>query len=196
MTAAIVRFNGRAFASVRKYRNYRLFFLGQMVSLPGTWMQRITQSWLILTLTHSPLAVGVLALAQFLPFTAFSLFAGVVVDRMDPRRTVIGTQICHMLLAATIATITLSGVVQAWHVYVIAFLGGTVQVLDAPARQQLTFRMVGRDALQNAVALNSSVFNASRIFGLPSRAYCSRRSAPGSASPSTRSASWPSSADC
>jgi MFS family permease len=165
VTAAILRFNGRAFSSVQKYRNYRLFFLGQTISLPGTWMQRITQSWLILTLTHSPLAVGVLALAQFLPFTAFSLFAGVVVDRLDARRTVIGTQICHMLLASTIAAITLSGVVQAWHVYVIAFLGGTVQVLDAPARQQLTFRMVGRDALQNAVALNSSVFNASRIFG-------------------------------
>jgi MFS family permease len=165
VTAALIRFNGRAFASVRKHRNYRLFFLGQTISLPGTWMQRITQAWLILTMTHSPLAVGVLALAQFLPFTAFSLFAGVVVDRLDPRRTVIGTQIGHMVLASTIATITLLGVVQAWQVYVIAFLGGTVQVLDAPARQQLTFRMVGRDELQNAVALNSSVFNASRIFG-------------------------------
>jgi MFS family permease len=165
VTAAFLRFNGRAFASVRKHRNYRLFFLGQTISLPGTWMQRITQAWLILTLTHSPLAVGVLALAQFLPFTAFSLFAGVVVDRLDPRRTVIGTQIGHMVLASTIAAITLLGVVEAWHVYVIAFLGGTVQVLDAPARQQLTFRMVGRGELQNAVALNSTVFNASRIFG-------------------------------
>jgi MFS family permease len=165
VTAALLRFNGRAFASVRKHRNYRLFFLGQTISLPGTWMQRITQAWLILTLTHSPLAVGVLALAQFLPFTAFSLFAGVVVDRLDARRTVIGTQILQMVLASTIAAVTLSGVVEAWQVYVIAFLGGTVQVLDAPARQQLTFRMVGRDELQNAVALNSSVFNASRIFG-------------------------------
>ncbi len=165
MTAAFLRFNGRAFASVRKYRNYRLFFFGQTISLPGTWMQRITQAWLILTLTGSPLAVGLLALAQFLPFTAFSLFAGVVVDRFDPRRTVIGTQIGHMVLASTIATITLLGVVEAWQVYVIAFLGGTVQVLDAPARQQLTFRMVGRDELQNAVALNSSVFNASRVWG-------------------------------
>jgi MFS family permease len=78
---------------------------------------------------------------------------------------VIGTQIGHMVLASAIATITLLGVVEAWHVYVIAFLAGTVQVLDAPARQQLTFRMVGRGELQNAVALNSSVFNASRIFG-------------------------------
>jgi len=165
VTQALLRFNGRAFASVRKHRNYRLFFLGQTISLPGTWMQRITQAWLILTLTHSPLAVGVLALAQFLPFTVFSLLAGVVVDRLDARRTVIATQIGHMVLASTIATITLLGVVEAWHVYVIAFLAGTVQVLDAPARQQLTYRMVGRGELQNAVALNSTVFNASRIFG-------------------------------
>jgi MFS family permease len=165
LTAAVLRFNDRAFASVRKYRNYRLFFLGQTISLPGTWMQRITQSWLILTLTKSPLAVGLLALAQFVPFTAFSLFAGVVVDRLDARRTVIGTQICQMVLASSLAAITLSGVVEAWQVYVIAFLGGTVQVLDAPSRQQLTYRMVGRSELQNAVALNSSVFNASRVWG-------------------------------
>jgi MFS family permease len=165
VTQAILRFNDRAFASVAKHRNYRLFFAGQTISLPGTWMQRITQAWLILTLTRSPLAVGILALAQFLPFTLFSLFAGVVVDRLDARRTVIGTQIGHMVLASAMATITLAGVVQAWHVFVIAFLAGTVQVLDAPARQQLTYRMVGRPELQNAVALNSTVFNASRIFG-------------------------------
>jgi MFS family permease len=166
VTAAILRFNGRAFASVRKHRNYRLFFLGQTVSLPGTWIQRFAQAWLVYSLTHhSALAVGVLAFAQFMPFTLFSLLAGVVVDRLDPRRTVIGTQATAMVLASTIAAITLAGVVQPWHVYVIAFLGGLVQVLDAPARQQLTYRMVGRHELQNAVALNSSVFNASRIYG-------------------------------
>jgi MFS family permease len=165
MTRALLRFNGRAFASIKKHRNYRLFFLGQTISLPGTWIQRFAQAWLVLTLTHSAFAVGVLALAQFLPFTLFSLIAGVVVDRFDPRRIVIGTQIMHMTLASTIAAITLGGVVQPWHVYVIAFLGGLVQVLDAPARQQLTYRMVGRGELQNAVALNSSVFNGSRIYG-------------------------------
>jgi MFS family permease len=166
VTAAILRFNGRAFASVRNHRNYRLFFLGQTVSLPGTWIQRFAQAWLVYSLTHhSALAVGVLAFAQFMPFTLFSLLAGVVVDRLDPRRTVIGTQATAMVLASTIAAITLAGVVRPWHVYVIAFLGGLVQVLDAPARQQLTYRMVGRHELQNAVALNSSVFNASRIYG-------------------------------
>lgn len=166
MTQAILRFNGRAFTSVKKHRNYRLFFLGQTISLPGTWIQRFAQAWLVYSLTHhSALAVGVLAFAQFLPFTLFSLLAGVIVDRLDPRRTVVSTQAIAMTLASIIAAITLAGVVRPWHVYVIAFLGGLVQVLDAPARQQLTYRMVGRAELQNAVALNSSVFNASRIYG-------------------------------
>jgi MFS family permease len=116
-------------------------------------------------LTHSAFAVGVLALSQFLPFTIFSLVAGVVVDRFDPRRIVVATQATQMSLAATLAAITLLGVVQPWHVFVTAFVGGLVQVLDAPARQQLTYRMVGRSELQNAIALNSTVFNGSRIYG-------------------------------
>ncbi len=166
MTQAILRFNGRAFLSIKKHRNYRLFFLGQAISLPGTWIQRFAQAWLVYTLTHhSAIAIGVLAFAQFLPFTVFSLVVGVFVDRFDPRRTVLATQACHMTLASIMAAITLSGVVEPWHVYVLAFLAGIVQVLDAPARQQLTYRMVGRPELQNAVALNSSVFNASRIYG-------------------------------
>jgi MFS family permease len=166
VTAALLSFNTRAFLSVKKYRNYRLFFLGQAVSLPGTWIQRFAQAWLVYSLTHnSALAVGLLAFAQFLPFTLFSLLAGVIVDRLDPRRTVLATQASHMALASIMAATTLSGLVRPWYVYVIAFLGGLVQVVDAPARQQLTYRMVGRDELQNAVALNSSVFNASRIYG-------------------------------
>jgi MFS family permease len=166
VTQALLRFNTRTFASVKKHRNYRLFFMGQAISLPGTWIQRFAMAWLVYSLTHhSALAVGVLAFATFLPFTLFSLFAGVIVDRFDPRRTVIATQAGHMTLATAISVITLTGVVEPWHVYVIAFLAGLVQVLDAPARQQLTYRMVGRGELQNAVALNSSVFNASRIYG-------------------------------
>ena len=166
MTRALISFNTRAFVSVKKYRNYRLFFLGQTASLPGTWIQRFAQAWLVYSLTHnSAFAIGFLAFAQFLPFTLFSLLAGVVVDRFDPRRTVLATQTSQMTLAAIMAATTLSGVVRPWHVYVIAFLSGLVQVLDAPARQQLTYRMVGRHELQNAIALNSSVFNASRIYG-------------------------------
>ncbi len=165
MTAAILRAGARTFLSVRKHRNYRLFFTGQVISNIGTWMQRVAQAWLVLSLTHSPLAVGILALCQFMPFTLFSLVAGVVVDRLDAWRTVISTQVTQMLLASTIAVIALAGVAQAWQVYVIATLMGLVQVLDAPSRQSLTFRMVGPLELPNAISLNSGVFNGARIFG-------------------------------
>ena len=165
MTAALLAFNRRTFVSLRRYRNYRLFFGGQAVSLTGTWMQRVAQAWLVHELTHSPVALGVLMFAQFIPFTLFGLVAGVIVDRLDARRTVIRTQAAQMALASVLAALALAGVVAAWHVYVLAFLLGTVQVLDAPARQALTYRMVGPRELPNAVALNSSLFNGSRIFG-------------------------------
>src|SRR6266576_3592957 len=128
-------------------------------------MQRVAQAWLVLSLTHSPVAVGILALCQFMPFTLFSLIAGVVVDRLDAWRTVVGTQLTQMVLASTIAVIALAGVARPWHVYVIAALMGLVQVLDAPSRQSLTFRMVGPLELPNAISLNSGVFNGARIFG-------------------------------
>jgi MFS family permease len=165
LTAAILRAGARTFLSVRKHRNYRLFFTGQVISNIGTWMQRVAQAWLVLSLTHSPVAVGILALCQFLPFTLFSLVAGVIVDRLDAWRTVISTQVTQMVLASTIAVVTLAGVVQVWQVYVIAALMGLVQVLDAPSRQSLTFRMVGPLELPNAISLNSGVFNGARIFG-------------------------------
>jgi MFS family permease len=165
VTAAILRAGARTFLSVRKHRNYRLFFTGQVISNTGTWMQRVAQAWLVLSLTHSPVAVGILALCQFMPFTLFSLIAGVVVDRLDSWRTVMATQFSQMLLASTIAAIALAGVAQAWHVYVIAALMGLVQVLDAPSRQSLTFRMVGPAELPNAISLNSGLFNGARIFG-------------------------------
>jgi MFS family permease len=165
VTAAILRAGARTFLSVRKHRNYRLFFTGQVISNIGTWMQRVAQAWLVLSLTHSPVAVGILALCQFMPFTLFSLVAGVVVDRLDSWRTVIGTQFTQMCLASLIAIDALAGGAQAWHVYVIASLMGLVQVLDAPSRQSLTFRMVGPLELPNAISLNSGVFNGARIFG-------------------------------
>ena len=155
----------RTFSSLRHHRNYRYFFAGQVVSQTGTWMQRLAQGWFVIQLTHSPIAVGILAVAQFLPFTVFGLFAGVVVDRLDARRTVIWTQAAQMALASLIAALALAGIAQPWHVYVIAALNGTLLVLDAPARQALTYRMVGPAELQNAISLNSSLFNAARIFG-------------------------------
>jgi MFS family permease len=154
----------RTFSSLR-YRNYRLFFTGQAISQTGSWMQRIALGWYVLQLTHDPFAVGLMALAQFLPFTIFGLFAGVITDRLDARRLVIGTQIAQVATAIVLTWIALGGFARPWMLYSIAFLNGLVLVLDVPSRQQLTYRMVGRDALPNAIALNSSLFNASRIFG-------------------------------
>jgi MFS family permease len=155
----------RTFTSFR-YRNYRLFFTGQLVSQTGSWMQRIALGWFVLELTHNDaFAVGLMAFAQFLPFTIFGLFAGVITDRLDARRLVIGTQVAQTISAAVLTWIAFGGFARPWMLYVIAFVNGMVLVLDVPSRQQLTYRMVGRDALPNAIALNSSLFNASRIFG-------------------------------
>jgi MFS family permease len=165
VTAAILSINRRAFASLRMHRNYRLYFLGQAISQTGTWIDKVAQAWLVLALTHSAVAVGLLAACQFVPFSVLGLIAGVVVDRLDTWRTVVVTQAIRMVIAATLAGIVLAGVVQVWMVYMLAFVTGIVLVLDAPSRQQLTFKMVGRDELPNAVALNSSLFNAARIVG-------------------------------
>jgi MFS family permease len=165
VTAAILALNARTFSSLRGSRNYRLYFLGQAVSQTGTWIDKLAQGWLVLALTHSAFAVGVLAACQFVPFSVFGLFAGVIVDRLDNWKTVVWTQAVRMVIASTLAAIVLGGVVETWMVYVLAVLTGIVLVLDAPSRQALTFRMVGRNELSNAVALNSSLFNAARIVG-------------------------------
>jgi len=165
VTAAILTINRRAFASLRMHRNYRLYFIGQAVSQSGTWIDKVAQAWLVLALTHSAFAVGLLAACQFVPFSVLGLMAGVIVDRLDTWRTVVVTQAIRMVIAATLAGVVLAGVVQVWMVYTLALLTGIVLVLDAPSRQQLTFKMVGRDELPNAVALNSSLFNAARIVG-------------------------------
>jgi MFS family permease len=164
VTGALDRLNRRTFASL-KHRNYRLFFFGQVVSVTGTWMQNIATAWLILQLTGSPVAVGVLALCQFMPFTLFGWFSGVLVDRFDPRRLVIATQWALMALASLLAALTLLGQVTPWQVYVLVALRGMVMVFDAPSRQALTYQMVGPSELPNAVALNSSLFNSARVIG-------------------------------
>lgn len=165
MTAAFLRAQRRTWSSLRRYRNYRIFFAGQVVSVTGTWMQNVAAAWLVLTLTHSPVAVGVLMLCQFLPATALGLVGGVVVDRLDVRRVVVATQAASMLFAAALAVVTLGGIVEPWHVYLLTGLRGVSLVFDHPARQQLTFQMVGREALPNAVALNSGLFNGARVLG-------------------------------
>jgi MFS family permease len=157
--------NGRTFASLRRHRNYRLFFSGQVISVSGTWMQNISLAWLVVTLTDSPLAVGALAFCRFAPFTAFGLFAGVVADRLDNRRLVIGTQTASMVVSAALTVMVLTDSATVPLVYALALAGGVALVFDAPGRHALTFQMVGRDELPNAVALNASLFNASRVVG-------------------------------
>jgi MFS family permease len=165
LTALLLRGGRRTFLSLRKHRNYRLYFSGQVVSVSGTWMQNVAMYWFVLTLTHDPIAIGILSFCRFGPFTLFGLFSGVIADRFDNRKTVIVTQSVQMGLSAVLAIDALTGHATAWHVYAIAALSGTALVLDAPARQSLTFRMVGRDELPNAIALNSSLFNIARIAG-------------------------------
>jgi MFS family permease len=155
----------RTFRSLRRHRNYRIFFVGQVVSLAGSWMQNIALAWLVLELSGSPLAVGALAFARFLPFTIFGLLAGVVVDRIDARRLVIATQAAALLVSIALAIVTLTGTATLPVVYVLAALGGLTLAFDAPGRQSLTYQMVGPRSLPNAVALNAGLFNGSRVIG-------------------------------
>lgn len=136
-----------------------------MISVSGTWMQNVALAWLVIELTSSPLAVGLLAFCRFIPFTVFGLFAGVVADRIDNRRLVIATQTVSMTFSAILAVLVLTGSATLWLVYVLAALSSTALVFDAPGRHALTFQMVGRAELPNAVALNASLFNASRVIG-------------------------------
>lgn len=155
----------RTFASVQRHRNYRLYVAGQAVSFTGTWMQQIAASWLVLTMTHSAVAVGALALCQLLPVSLLGLFVGSVIDRLDRRRTVLTTESLGMLNAAVLAALTLTGVVTTWEIYALAVLQGTVAALDQPARHALVFQIVGRRDLANAVALSSSLGTLGRVVG-------------------------------
>ena len=165
MSQALAVVGGRTFASVRKHRNYRLYFAGQAVSFTGTWMQQIAASWLVLQLTHSAVAVGALALAQLLPVTLFGLFVGTLIDRLDVRRTAIGCELLSMVTAVALATLTLSGSVTVWELYFLAVVQGVVNALDGPARHSLIFQMVGPEDLHNAVSLSSSLGTVARILG-------------------------------
>ncbi|MDH4176198.1 MAG: MFS transporter [Thermoleophilia bacterium] len=155
----------RVLRSLRR-RNYRLFFVGQIVSLAGTWMQNVALAWLAITLSGGdPLAVAGMAFCRFLPFTLLALVAGAVVDRVDAWKLVAVTQAAAMAVSAALAGVVLSGTSSLPLVYVLAALGGVALVFDAPARQALVYRMVGPASLANAVALNSGLFNAARVVG-------------------------------
>jgi MFS family permease len=165
VTTLAIALRTRTFRSLRRHRNYRIFFVGQLVSLAGTWMQNVALAWLVLELSGSPIAVGALAFARFVPFTVFGLVAGVVADRMESRRLVMWTQGVAMAISIALAFVTLTGSASLPIVYALATLGGIALAFDAPGRQSLTFQMVGPRELPNAVALNTGLFNGSRIVG-------------------------------
>ncbi len=155
----------RAFSALH-HRNFRLFWFGQLISLVGTWMQSIGQDWLVLTLSHNnAFLLGTVGALQFLPVLILSLFGGVIADRWPKRRVLLVTQTSAMLLALTLCALTATHVVQVWHIFVLATLLGVVNAVDMPTRQSFVIEMVGREDVMNAVALNSSLFNAARILG-------------------------------
>jgi MFS family permease len=148
-----------------RHRNFQLFFSGQLISLVGTWMQTVAQSWLVYRLTGSSLLLGSIGFASQIPVFLMAPAGGIVADRYNRQRVVIATQVASMVLAFALAAVTLLGVVKVWHVFVLAALLGVVNAFDIPARQAFLMDMVGREDLINAIALNSSMFNGARIIG-------------------------------
>jgi len=147
------------------HRDFRFFWGGQLVSLIGTWMQSVAQSWLVLQLSGSPLKLGLIGTFQFAPVLMFSVVAGAIVDRLPKRRLILATQTLLALQAFTLTALVWTGHVRYWHVAVLALLLGCANVIDMPTRQAFIVEMVGRGDLVNAVALNSLVFNGARIVG-------------------------------
>jgi MFS family permease len=136
-----------------------------LVSLIGTWMQQVGQAWLVLELTDDPLALGIVAAAQFAPILFLGLFGGIVADAVSKRRALVVTQLVAAVLALILGILTATNVVEVWQVIVLALALGVVSSFDMPIRQSFVVEMVGREDVPNAVALNSAVFNGSRIVG-------------------------------
>ena len=153
-----------AFAAL-KYRNYRLWFMGQLASLVGTWMQTTAQGFLVFQLTHSPAYLGYVAFASGVPSWVLMLYGGVVIDRVSRRNLMVITQSAMMILAFILAALTFTGAVQAWHIVLLAFLLGIANAFDAPARQAFVVELVDRQDLTNAIAMNSTMFQLATVAG-------------------------------
>lgn len=154
----------QTFTSLR-YPNFRLWFFGQLVSLVGTWMQSAAQGYLMYELTHSSAQLGYVGFVGGLPSWFFTLYAGVIADRISRRKLLIITQSSMMLLAFVLAFLTFSQLVQPWHILTLAFFLGIANAFDAPARQSFTIEMVDRQDLTNAIALNSTMFTSALVVG-------------------------------
>jgi MFS family permease len=145
--------------------NFRLFWSGNFLSNIGTWMQNVAQGWLVLLLTNSAFWLGVVGFAGSIPFLIFTLFGGVIADRVDKRRLLLVTQTVMMMLAFLLAALAWFKVITVWEVAAIAFLNGVAMSMNAPSYQAMVPRLVKREDLTNAIALNSAQFNMSRILG-------------------------------
>ncbi len=154
----------RMFVALR-HRNYRLFFFGQMISQVGTWMQLTAQAWLVLQLTHSALLLGVVSLLQYLPVMIFSLYGGVLADRVPKRTLLLVTQSISLVQAGVMWLLVITGTIQIWHILLLVALLGITNALDSPTRNAFINEMVGREDLPNAIALNSSLVNMARVLG-------------------------------
>ena len=149
-----------------RYRNYRLFFGGQLISLTGTWMQQIAMTWLVYRLTGSALLLGIIGFAGQMPSLLLSPFAGVVADRVNRHRLVIATQVLSMVQASVLAILTLTGTVSIWQIIILSVFLGFVTAFEIPARQSFLLEMIEhKEDLGNAIAVNSSMFNGARLFG-------------------------------
>jgi MFS family permease len=148
-----------------RHRNFQLYFGGQLISNIGTWMQIIAQGWVVYQISHSELALGLVAFASAVPNLVVAPWAGVVVDRVSRRNLLMMTQSGAMLLAFALAALTFANVMQEWHVILLSALLGLINAFDAPARQAFVPEMVGKRDLPNAIALNSMMFNSARIIG-------------------------------
>ncbi|NEU71136.1 MFS transporter [Hassallia byssoidea VB512170] len=147
-------------------RNYRLFFLGQGISLIGSWMTQLATIWLVYHLTNSPVMLGIVGFTSQIPSFFLAPFGGVFVDRFSRHRTLIGTQILAMIQSLTLAVLALTGVIQIWHIIALSLLQGFINAVDAPARQAFVPELIERrDDLANAIAINSTMFNGARLIG-------------------------------
>src|SRR6266478_8559945 len=163
--ASDLGFRLQAGGKALRHRNFQLFFSGQLISLIGTWMQTVAQSWLVYRLTGSSLLLGSVGFASQIPVFLASPLGGIVADRYNRHRVVIATQAASMVLACVLAVLTLTHTVTIPEIFVLAALLGIVNAFDLPARQSFLVEMVGKEDLMNAIALNSSMFNGARVVG-------------------------------
>ena len=152
-------------ASLRRYRNYRLYFAGQIVSYSGSWMQDTALPWLVLQLTHSPFHVGLLVFCRYGPFMVGGLYGGVIADRFDNRRVLMCSQTLAMCVAASLAAVAFTGTSELWLLYLLASGTGIALVFDNPSKHALIYQLVGRRELPNAISLNVSLQNSAKVVG-------------------------------